>query len=139
MADKKAEDNFKKIIEEQMILHSMANPTFEKHLKKEDKSIDGCVKYIYSAVKKSGRTGFTDSEVYNMAVHYFVEDDVNESSEAPAHMILNKDIKFTEDELDEMKKEAKERLIKKEMDKITKKSKKKSSVPKTSNNENTLF
>lgn len=35
------------------------------------KSIDECVKYIYSEVRKSGRTGFADEEIYGMAVHYY--------------------------------------------------------------------
>ena len=34
------------------------------------KSVDECVTYILNSVQKSGCCGFTDDEVFGMAIHY---------------------------------------------------------------------
>jgi len=38
---------------------------------KANKNIDDCITYIFNTVKKSDCNGFTDDEVYSMAVHYY--------------------------------------------------------------------
>ena len=35
------------------------------------KNIDECVNYILNTVQKSGINGFTDDEIYSMALHYY--------------------------------------------------------------------
>ena len=49
---------------------------FADKLNNPNKSIEGCVNFILSEVQKSGINGFTDQEIYSMAVHYFVEEDI---------------------------------------------------------------
>ena len=49
---------------------------FAVTLKKPNKSIDECINYIYAEVKKTGRCGFENDEIYQMAVHYYDEDDI---------------------------------------------------------------
>lgn len=34
------------------------------------KSVDDCVRYIINEVQKSGCNGFTDDEIFGMAIHY---------------------------------------------------------------------
>lgn len=41
-----------------------------------EKSIDDCATYILNEVYKSGCNGFTDDEIFGMAVHYYDEDKI---------------------------------------------------------------
>jgi len=59
------------------------DPSVATNLKKEKKSLAECWKYImgeaFAKVKRNGNNGssyLTDDEVYNMAVHYYDEDDI---------------------------------------------------------------
>ncbi|WP_289395213.1 PcfK-like family protein, partial [Muribaculum intestinale] len=40
------------------------------------KSVDECVTYILNSVQKSGCCGFTDDEVFGMAIHYYEENEI---------------------------------------------------------------
>lgn len=44
---------------------------FAESFAKPDKNIDDCITYILNTVRKSGCNGFTDIEVYSMAVLYY--------------------------------------------------------------------
>ncbi|WP_084359591.1 PcfK-like family protein [Pedobacter cryoconitis] len=72
----KATDNFTKVINAH--LHSLAekDSLFFETLKKPNKNINDCIKYILNTVQKSGCNGFSDEEVFGMAVHYYDEDDI---------------------------------------------------------------
>ena len=41
--------------------------------KYDEAKIEGCCSYIISEVRKSGRQGFADEEIYGMAIHFFDE------------------------------------------------------------------
>jgi hypothetical protein len=54
---------------------------FAKTFAKKNKSFDECIKYIYGEVTKMNKgrhkcIGVCDEDVYNMAVHYYDEDDI---------------------------------------------------------------
>lgn len=72
----KATEDFKQTIQKHLVERASNDPLFAKSFNKEWKNADDCVTYILNAVKRSGCTGFTDDEVYNMAVHYYDEDDI---------------------------------------------------------------
>ena len=38
---------------------------------KPTKNIDNCITYILNQVKKSGCCGFSDDEIFGMALHYY--------------------------------------------------------------------
>jgi hypothetical protein len=46
--------------------------------KHPDKTLDGCIDYIFTTVQESGCNGFTDDEIFGMAVHY--KEDLLEST-----------------------------------------------------------
>lgn len=52
---------------------AVKDATFAKVYRSDEKSICSCCNYIISEVQKSGRSAFTDDEIYGMAVHYFDE------------------------------------------------------------------
>lgn len=46
---------------------------FKEKYESEEKSITDCCNYIVSEVKRIGRKGYTDGEIYQMARHYYNE------------------------------------------------------------------
>lgn len=63
---------------------------FAKTLEKPNKNIDDCATYILNTVKKSGRQGFADDEIYSMAIHYYDEDTIVVGEKVSARVVINK-------------------------------------------------
>lgn len=121
------QDFFKKSIETYLNQRAQEDPLFANTLAKENKSIDECLSYILSEVKKSGRQGFADEEIYGLAVHYYDEDDLKApSGKINARVVIGGQIDITEEEKAEAKQKALEALIDEEKQKLKKKSVKKS-------------
>lgn len=72
----KSTEQFTKIIKQHLEQRAAQDPLFAETFKKEKKNIKDCITYILNTVKASGCNGFSDDEVYNMAVHYYDEDDI---------------------------------------------------------------
>lgn len=72
----KSTDNFKKVVKDHLDQLALNDKLFAETLKKETKNIDDCITYILNTVKASGNNGFADEEIFNMAIHYYDEDDV---------------------------------------------------------------
>jgi len=79
---------------------------FAKSFAKANKNIDDCCTYILNTVQKSGCFGFTDMEVYSMAVHYYDEDDINIGNPTNCHAIVNHTVELTAEEKEEARREA---------------------------------
>jgi len=75
------------------------------------KNIKDCCTYIINQVKESGQQGFTDDEVFGMAMHYYDENDIDVGSPVKCEIVINKDVQLTEEELAEARKTAKEKVI----------------------------
>jgi hypothetical protein len=71
-----ASNGFKQIIEQYLQQRAQQDPLFAETLKKPNKNITDCITYILNEVKKSGQQGFADEEIFNMAVHYYDEDNL---------------------------------------------------------------
>lgn len=57
---------------------------------KEEKCISECCNYILERVRKSGRNGYTDEEIYGMAVHYYDEDNIKaEAMPSNVRVVVN--------------------------------------------------
>jgi len=72
----KASDAFTKVINSHLQAVAEQDALFAVTLKKPKKNITDCIIYIMNTVKASGCTVVTDDEVFNMAVHYYDEDDI---------------------------------------------------------------
>jgi DNA-binding GntR family transcriptional regulator len=72
----KQEDPFKKQITEYLESVALKDALFAVTLKKPNKNIDECINYIFDEVKKSNRYRWTDEEVYQLAIHYYDEDEI---------------------------------------------------------------
>ena len=107
MNNQKYTDNFKLAI--QMKLNEIASRDqgFYTKYNNPKKNIDDCITYILNTVQKSGVQGFTDEEVYGMAIHYYDEEKIDVGNPITAHVVVNHKIELTEEDI----KEAKERAM----------------------------
>lgn len=118
----KPTDNFKKVIQQHLESVASTDPLFAETLKKENKNIDDCVNYILTTVQASGCNGFTDDEIFGMAIHYYDEDDIKVGT-TPAGMryVVNHKAELTEEEIKQAKQQAMDKVIAEEKERIKKK------------------
>jgi len=108
---------FKNTIREYLEKRGSKDPLFGRILQKPGKNIDDCITYILNTVQKSGCNGFTDDEIYNMAIHYFDEDKIDIGGSNSMKVVVNHVVELT----DEEKKEAHDKAMKEEVEKARKK------------------
>lgn len=85
----KGSENFKNTIQNYLNELAKKDELFAKNLAKENKNIDDCITYIFNQVKASGCNGFADEEIYNMAIHYYDEDDIKVGESVNASVVVN--------------------------------------------------
>jgi len=102
---------FKDVIKEHLDTVAAADPLFAETYKKPGKNIDDCVTYILNAVQKSGCAGFSDDEVFGMAMHYYDEEKIDIGKPVSAKVIINKAIELTPEEIEEANKKARQSAI----------------------------
>ena len=113
----KTTDHFKNTIKSYLDKRAQEDPLFSEKYSNEKKNIDDCVTYILNTVQKTGCNGFTDDEVYGMAVHYYDEESVDTGKEISCRVAVNHTVELTEEE----KKEARQKAIDQYQDDIRKK------------------
>lgn len=94
----------------------------EKGKKKKD--IKACCNYIISEVRKTGRTGFNDEEIFGMALHFYDEEDVKAPDGNPqtgVKVVVNKKIELTEADKKRIEEEARKKVEDEERAKAEKK------------------
>ena len=95
-------------------LDSMAqeDQLFADKFNNPSKTMEGCVNYVLSEVQKSGMNGFTDPEIYSMAVHYFVEEGIKDvPAMKDCQVVVNHQVELTAEEIEEMRQKAKEKVL----------------------------
>ncbi|WP_311551627.1 PcfK-like family protein [Prevotella pallens] len=102
----KGTEHFKQTIAEFLNQRAMKDPLFAPQLEKPNKSIEECVRYILCEVKKSGCNGFSDMEIYSMALHYYDQDDIEVGEVSACRAVVNHVVELTEEEKAEARKEA---------------------------------
>jgi len=108
----KASNHFKRSIQAYLEEQATNDPLFAPHYAKEGngKSIDEGITYILNTVQKSGCNGFTDDEIYSLIIHYYTEDNVEVGKPINAHVVVNHVVELTEQEKEEARKEAIQRV-----------------------------
>ena len=114
----KSTETFKQTIMAHLQSRAATDPLFAKSFAKEAKNIDDCINYIFSKVQKSGCNGFTDDEIYSMAVHYYDEDDIKVGKPTEGRVVVNHHIELTPEEIKEAKEEAIRRTIEAEQQRL---------------------
>lgn len=129
----KSTNQFKNTIQAYLEQRAASDSQFEwVYTTKENKSIDKCITYILNAVQKSGCNGFTDDEIFGMAVHFWDEDDIEIGNPINCNVVVNHTVILTEEEKAQAHKEAIERVHNEAYNKMrqpVKKAKKVSLVP----------
>lgn len=97
---------------------------FAQKYAKDGKSIEECCNYILSTVQKSGCNGFTDDEIFGMAVHYYEEDDLGEIKAVKGKVVVNHKVELTEEDKAKAKADAIEAFKQEEIRKLKEKEKK---------------
>src|SRR4030042_7116153 len=104
----KSTENFKKVVGEHLNKVAAADPLFAGKLKKEGKSMDDCITYILNTVKNSGCNGFSDDEIFGMAMHYYDEDKIDIGKPiSGSQVVVNHKVDLTEEEKTEARQKAK--------------------------------
>lgn len=93
---------------------------FAESYAKLGKSIEECCNYILNEVQKSGCNGFADDEIYGMAVHYYDEDNLGEIKPIQGQVVVNHKVELTAEEIEEARREAKERVVNEEIARLRK-------------------
>lgn len=115
----KTTDHFKRTIQAYLEQRAVVDELFAVTYEKADKNMEDCITYILNEVQRSGCNGFTDGEVYSMAVHYYDEDNIEVEKPMDCRVVVNHVVKLTEEEKLEARQEAIKRVQKEAYDKLT--------------------
>jgi hypothetical protein len=102
----KSTEHFKKTIQAYLEQRAASDELFAVSYAKPHKNIDGCITYILNTVQKSGCNGFTDDEIYSMAVHFYDEDSISAGNPVNCNVVVNHTVELTQEEKEEARKEA---------------------------------
>ena len=134
----KGTETFKICIQEYLNKAAEVNPIFAKKMENPKKNIDECINYILSQVKSSGANGFEDTEIYGIAMHYYDDENVKVSNAPQANVIINHHVELTEKEKEELREEARQKVLQEEMDRLRGKDKKKTTQPKPNSGDHAI-
>jgi hypothetical protein len=102
----KATPAFKQTIRDYLEKRGSNDPLFARIVTKPGKNMDDCITCILNTVQRSGCNGFTDDEVYSMAIHYFDEDNIDIGKPMNCQVVVNYRIELTDEEKTEARKKA---------------------------------
>jgi len=114
----KVSTSFKNTIKAYLDKRAAEDTLFAQTYAKENKNLDECCNYILQEVKKSGCCGFADDEIYNMAIHYYDEDDIKDVKPVSAKVVVNHTVELSDEEKAEAKEKAKADYEKEQLAKL---------------------
>ncbi len=114
----KSSEAFKQTIEQYVISVADSNPMFAAKACNPQKNLDDCITYILNQVQHSEINGFTDEEIYSMAIHYYEEEDLDVGKPIQCQVVVNHQVELSEEEIAELKQVAKDRLISEEITRL---------------------
>lgn len=97
---------FKEVIKEYLDKRAQEDELFAISYANEKKNINECCRFIISEVKKTGRNGFADEEIFGIAVHYYDEEDIGTITNKDVRVIVNRKIELSEEDKENARKKA---------------------------------
>ena len=94
----KSTEHFKHTIETYLRDRAETDELFAVSFGNPDKTIEQCITYILNCVQKSGCNGFTDEEIYSMAVHYYDEKNIEVGNPIGCKVVVNHTVELTAEE-----------------------------------------
>ncbi|MDR2145329.1 MAG: PcfK-like family protein [Tannerella sp.] len=135
----KSTENFKSAIKAYLDKRAKEDQLFEVTYAKTNKTMDECITYILNSVQKSGCNGFTDDEVYAMAVHYYDEDHIEVGKPINCRVAVNHTVELTAEEREEARQQAIRRAQDEAYIKMTQRPQKSQTKQETVSNQLSLF
>ena len=114
----KGTEAFQLAISQYLSGRAALDPLFEKRFGNPDKSIEDCVTFILNQVQSSGANGFTDDEIYSLAVHYYMEDGIDPGKAVSCNVVVNHHVELSEEEINDLKEKARQDVFDKESSRI---------------------
>lgn len=114
----KGTDHFKELIKNYFDNRAKEDKLFRAKYETTTRTIDDVVNYIFHAVQQSGCCGFSDLEVYAMAVHAIDEPHLEIGKLMNCNVVVNHHIELTEAEKAEQRAIALKRYQEEEMRKL---------------------
>ena len=99
----KGTDHFKNIIKAYLDKRAQNDELFRAKYETTSRTIDDVVTYILNQVKTSGCCGFSDEEIYSMAVHVIDEPSIEVGKPINCNVVVNQHLELTEQEKEEQK------------------------------------
>lgn len=99
----KSSERFKETIKAYLDKRAETDELFRVRYEATTRTIDDVVTYILNQVKASGCCGFSDDEIYSMAVHVIDEPDMEIGKPIDCNVVVNHHIELTEEEKAEQK------------------------------------
>ena len=106
----KSTEHFKNTIKAYLDKRASEDELFAITYAKANKNVDDCITYIFNTVQKSGCNGFTDDEVYSMAVHYYGEDNIEVGKNFDCRVVVNHTIELSAEEKEQARQTAIKRV-----------------------------
>lgn len=106
----KTTDHFKRTIQAYLEEAATKDELFAAAYAKTGKNIDDCITYILNEVQKSGCNGFADEEIFGIAIHYYMEENLEIGKANNCQVIVNHTVELTDEEKAEARKDAIKRL-----------------------------
>lgn len=94
----KGTEHFKEIIKNYLDNRAKEDELFRTKYETTTRTIDDVVNYIFNEVQKSGCCGFSDMEVFSMAVHAIDEPTLEIGKPLQCSVVVNHHIDLTEEE-----------------------------------------
>lgn len=114
----KGTDHFKEIIKNYLDNRAQSDELFRAKYETTSRTIDDVVTYILNEVKASGCCGFSDEEIFSMAVHVIDEPTLEIGKPMTCGVVVNRHIELTEEEKAEQKALALKRFQDEELRKL---------------------
>ncbi len=120
------QDTIKAYLEEK----ALSDNLFAVKFANPSKTIEDCVTFIINQVQKSGCSGFADDEIFGMAIHYYEENEIEVGKPINCQMVVNHTVELTEEEKEQARQDAINRLRDEEMAKMRRPSQSKKATEK---------
>lgn len=104
--------SFKDAIKSYLDRRAGQDELFAKTYAKEGKTLEECCNYIIGEARKRGNSvAMTDDEVFGLAVHYYDEDDIKINRVSMSRKTEDVKVTLSTEEMEEARKEARQRAI----------------------------
>lgn len=99
----KGTEQFKEVIKNYLDNRAKEDELFRAKYETTTRTIEDVVTYIIGEVKKSGRCGFADEEIFSLAVHAIDEPNLEIGKRIACDVVVNTHIELTDEEKAEQK------------------------------------